>query len=140
MTWYAAHIVMVVKFKQGIQRRYPAWENIVLIHAPNEEAALSRAEAIGLRSAGDDDGSFRWGRKPAVWEFAGVRKLTECALAGDRPASGDEISFNELDFESLSAAKKFARGLSAGARHLDQIRDLDGAPMVVEQRPKRKPA
>src|SRR5215468_4059584 len=61
MNWYAAHIVMVVKLKEGTQRRFPAWENIVLLSAASEAAALAKAEAIGRASEGDDDGSFRWG-------------------------------------------------------------------------------
>ena len=84
MTWYAAHIVMLVRFKQGVQRRFPAWENIVLVQAQDENEALSKAESLGQRGAGDDGGSFKWDGKLATWEFAGVRKVTECALLGAR--------------------------------------------------------
>ena len=140
MTWYAAHIVMVVKLKGAVQRRFPAWENIVLLSAGSESAALAKAEAIGRASEGDDDGSFKWGGKRATWQFAGVRKVTECALAGDRPASGDEITYGELAFESLASAKRYARGGPADVRHQDQIRVVDDAELVTVLKPRRKQA
>jgi hypothetical protein len=140
MTWYAAHVVMVVKLKQSNQRRFPAWENVVLLQAASEEAALAKAEAVGDSSAGDDDGSFRWAGKPAVWEFVGVRKLTECALSGDRPAHGDEITFSELEFETLAAAKRYASGRMMSVRHEDQIEDLSEAEFAHVAKPRRKRA
>jgi Domain of unknown function (DUF4288) len=139
MTWYAAHIVMVVRLKRGPQRRFPAWENVVLIQAAGEEAAICKAEAVGISSSGDEDESFLWGGKPASWEFAGIRKVTECSLMGDRPASGDEITFSELDFESLAAAKRYASGRPATVRHQDQIQVLVEREFAAAK-PRRKRA
>lgn len=137
MTWYAAHIVMVVRFKDRPQRRVPAWENVVLLQAASDESATRKAEAIGTSSAGDEDGSFTWGGKPATWEFAGVRKVTQCALSGSKPASGDEITYSELEFESLAAARRFARGGAVATIHIDQIVGADETAGAAAK-PKRK--
>ena len=139
MTWYAAHIVMVVKFKGRVQRRIPAWENIVLVRAASEQSAIAKAEAIGRDGEGDDDGTFRWGGKAAVWEFAGVRKVTECCSSGANPANGDEITYSELEFASLADAKRYGRGAAMTVRHDDQIRSLDDSEIAAAS-PKRKPA
>ena len=140
MTWYAAHIVMVVRLKDRPQRRVPAWENVVLVQAASDESATRKAEAIGAASAGDEDGSFTWGGKPATWEFAGVRKVTECAFAGPKPVSGDEITYSELEFASLAAARRFARGDALAAFHRDQIGEEHEFDLASGGRIKRKPA
>src|SRR3989442_6952758 len=68
-TWYAAHIVMYVTFKDGAQDHYPVWENIVLIEAPTEDEAFSKAEVIVRAGEGDSDGSFRSNDRPATCNF-----------------------------------------------------------------------
>ncbi len=140
MNWYAAHIVMVVKYKSAQQERFPAWENVVLLRAVNEASALTKAETIGLECAGDDDGAFRWAGKAATWQFAGVRKITECALAGEKPASGDEITYSELIFSSLAEANRYAQGAAITVLHDDQIQPLDSANKLPAVRSRRKPA
>jgi hypothetical protein len=140
MSWYVAHIVMVVKFKEGSQRSVPAWENIVLISAADEIAAARKGESIGRASEGDDDGSFKWMGKPATWEFVGIRKITECALAAERPASGDEISYQELEFDSLAIAKRYAEGETVSVKHRDQIGVASGPEYAADTRAKRKRA
>src|SRR5207248_1660495 len=83
--WYAAHIVMYVEFKEGEQKSYPVWENIVLVEGESEEVAFRKAEMRGRDQAGDDGGTFRWGGRPASWVFGGLRKLTLCENADERP-------------------------------------------------------
>ena len=122
MTWYAAHIIMAVKYKKGVQRRFPVWENVVLIHAASEEQAFAKADAIGLRDASDDDGAMHWGGRLARWEFIGVRKLTECALLAERPSDSDEVTYHELEFNSAAAVERYAKGQAVEVRHVDQIR------------------
>ena len=110
MTYYAAHIILAVKLKNRTQTKFPIWENIILIEADNETEAFTKAEAHGRQATGDDDGSFQWQGEPACWEFAGVRKLTECALMGNHPSDGDEISYLEMELESPEAVRKFVEG------------------------------
>lgn len=143
MSWYSAHIVMVVELKDAVQEHYPAWENIILIEAANEEEAFRKAESRGRADEGDEGGSFRWGRKPARWAFAGVRKLTECATLTDRPGDGDEISFNELELPSREAVREFARGKRVDVSYNDRFAlpaSRRRAASVESKHPKRKGA
>ena len=64
MNWYSAHIIMYVELKDRVQRRYPVWENIVLIKARDADVAFEKAERCGRSEEGDSEGSFRWGKHP----------------------------------------------------------------------------
>jgi hypothetical protein len=125
MPWFAAHIVMVVELKQEKQDYLPAWENIVLIEAESEPEAYRKAEELGRNDEGDDDGTFRWGMQPARWIFAGVRKLTECVLSGDRPQGGDEVSYLELEFKTKKELERFVSGKPAAAVINESYRTID---------------
>lgn len=122
MSWFAAHLVMYVKLKEKLQKRFPAWENIVLIKAGSEEEAFEKAERRGREEEGDDDGSFRWGGQPATWVFAGVRKLTSCQDAEKRPGDGTEVSFLEMEFGSQETLEQFVEGQPAAVRFREEIR------------------
>ena len=122
MGWYSAHIVMFAEFKDGPQETYPVWENIVLVEAGTEAEAFEKAERHGRSEEGDDGGTFRWGKHPARWVFAGVRKLTECQTSPDRPGDGTEVSFNELELESREAVKRLAAGEPVTAAYHDRYR------------------
>jgi hypothetical protein len=126
MSWYAAHIVMAVKLKMGGQTQLPVWENIVLIESDSEQKAFAKAESIGRQEEGDDEGSFRWGGRPATWIFAGVRKLTECPTVDARPGDGSEITYNELEFDSLQALEQYVAGEPTPLRSNDRFRPLKG--------------
>jgi len=104
--WFAAHIIMVVEFKDEAQTAFPVWENIVLIQADSEEEAFTKAERKGREGEGDEDGSFRWADKPARWVFGGVRKLTLCQDAEKRPEDGTEISYIQMWVGSRNALRK----------------------------------
>jgi hypothetical protein len=117
--WYAAHLLMYVKIKDGKQGKCRAWENIILIKASSEEEALAKATERGRQDEGDDDGTFRWGGKPAEWAFAGVRKLTLCEDAERRPGDGDEVTYLELEVESEQALQKLLDGKSVAVKFRD---------------------
>ena len=96
--WYAAHIIMCVKYKDRIQDKYPVYENIVLIESDSEDDAWEKAEQMGRADEAGDD-SFRWDGNPARLEFAGVRKLMECRSTHDledKPATGTEVSYSQM--------------------------------------------
>ena len=109
MSWFAAHIVMMVQIKGKRQNRFPVWENIVLIKAKSEKEAFLKAEEHGRDNGGDDDGTFRWDGQPADWVFAGVRKLALCVDPSNRPSHGTEITFNEYLLDSKESVEKYAR-------------------------------
>lgn len=121
MTWFAAHVVMYVKWKDGPQKRFPVWENVVLLKAESEDEAFDKAEQHGREGEGDDDGSFRWGGHPATWVFAGVRKLTACANADKRPNDGTEITYTELEVDSPEAVRKLVEGQAVSVRVKDRF-------------------
>jgi hypothetical protein len=125
MRWFAAHIVMVVELKGMEQDHFPAWENIVLVEAASEAEAYRKAEEFGRNDEGDDDGSFRWGKRPARWIFAGVRKLTECAQSGDRPGDGDEMTYLELEFRTRNDVKRFVSGKPTAALVKERYRTIE---------------
>jgi hypothetical protein len=138
MTWYAAHVVMVVKYKRGPQRKFPVWENVLLLRADTEEQAFAKAEALGQAAAGDDDGTFRWRGKAARWELAGVRKIVACCVNGSSTGDGDEITYNELEFSALKDVTEFAAGLPATARYDEQLRVLRGSAQREAKRGKKR--
>jgi len=123
MAWYAAHIVSYVKFKDGIQDKYPLWENVVLIEAESGNIAHEEAVRIGMSDYDDTDDpeqeSMTWDGRPAYWVFAGIRKLMEVtetartidrAEAGNRPIHGTEITYSEMQVDSEEDLLKFVEG------------------------------
>ena len=69
-----------------------------------------------------------------------MRKVTGCALNGPRPADGDELTYSELEFDSVAAARRFAAGKEVTVRHADQIRVVPAAEYEVAAKARRKRA
>jgi hypothetical protein len=111
MTWYAAHLVFYVKLKGKRQKRYPVWENIVLISARNIDMAWDKAEKRALEDAcmAADD-SFTWGGVPAEFVYGGIRKLTLCMDEHQRPADGTEVTYIQMELPTKAALQKFIDG------------------------------
>ena len=124
--WYAAHLILYVQLKDHPQRKYPIWENIVLIKARTDEEAFVKAEKRGKEEEGDDDGTFRWGGKPARWVFAGVRKLTLCEDPESRPDDGTEVSYTELEVDSEQAVRKLVAGQPVAVKYKDEFPESEG--------------
>ncbi len=110
MNWYAAHAVMYVKFKDGQQATYPLWENILLIAAASDEAAMAKAILRAKEDAGDSEGTFTWEGRPAEWCFGGLRKLVICESMNTHPTAGTEITYLELEVNSQADFERFMRG------------------------------
>src|SRR5687768_14840559 len=117
--WYAAHLLMYVKRKNHSEGKVPVWDNIVLIEADTEELAFAKASERGKRDEGDDDGTFRWDGEPAEWVFAGIRKLTLCENAEERPGDGTEISYSEMEVGSEEAIQKLLAGQPTSVQWFD---------------------
>ena len=96
MKWYAAHVIMHIKFKDGNQDCYPVWENIYLVCGNSNDEAFEKAENIGKEWEGDSLGTLTWDERPATWVFAGVRKLIECDDSNNRPNNGTEITYSQF--------------------------------------------
>lgn len=110
MSWYAAHNIMYVMFKDGCQDKYPVWENIILIEAESEEQALKKATKIGQEAEGDSLGTFYWENRPATWVFAGVRKLIKCQSRNEKPSDGTEITYSEMLLDCEESLSKLVSG------------------------------
>jgi hypothetical protein len=123
--WYAAHLILYVKLKDHAQRKYPVWENIVLIRARTEDEAFAKAEKRGQEDATEDD-TFRWGGRPARWVFAGVRKLTLCEDPESRPGDGTEVSYTELEADSVQAVRKLVAGQPVAVTYQDRFEESEG--------------
>lgn len=117
LPWYAAHIVMSVRFKDGAQDTYPLWENIVLLEAASDEEAERKAELKGREGEGDSDGSSRWADRPATWVFAGVRKVIACEDSRDRPGDGIEITYSEMVVDDEDSLAKLVGGEPVTVRY-----------------------
>jgi len=120
MVWYAAHIIMSVRFKDGIQDTYPVWENVVLIEAASEKDAWQKAEQRARRYEGDSEGSFTWDGRPATWIFAGIRKLIVTDYLGAQPASGTEVTYSEFELATEEDLRKLIDGDSVDVTYVQQ--------------------
>jgi len=110
MTWYAAHAIMVVKFKDGIQDKYPLWENIFLVKADSTAEALAKAETRARQDEGDSQGSFTHEGRPATWVFGGLRRLVTCLDAEEQPTDGTEITYAEMEVTTETDFYKLING------------------------------
>jgi hypothetical protein len=111
MSWYAAHVVMYIKLKSGRQFEYPIWENIVLVDADSDEAAIEKAARIGRESEGDSSGTLRWNDAAASLVFAGVRKVIRCQEPEEPPTDGKEVSYSQMYVDSEQSIQDLANGL-----------------------------
>lgn len=110
--WYAAHAVMVVRFKDQEQVEFPVWENVLLIDGKTEEDAYRKAEERARSDEGDAGGTFEWEGHPARWEFKTIRRLVECALSSSdaKLQDGAEITYFEFLLPNAQALDCFCRG------------------------------
>ena len=113
MTKYAAHLIQVIRFREGLQDHFPYYENVVLIEADSDDAAFEMAAEYGRAEAADDDPSFRWGDRSAYWEFAGIRKLIECREAcdlDDPVLARTELTYSQMSVRSEADLQKLVDG------------------------------
>jgi Domain of unknown function (DUF4288) len=121
MPWYSAHAILYVKFKDGKQDSFPAWENVYLINAPNIEEARVQAVQVASSATGDSQGTFKWNDRPAEWVFAGIRKILSVSHLGASSdlTSGDELTYSELSVPDEVSLRKLADGESVTIDYAD---------------------
>jgi hypothetical protein len=119
--WFAAHVVLYFKFKDGNQDRFPAWENVYLVEATAADEAFEKASALGRAQEGDDSGSLLWGGRPATRVFGGIRKLIDVQGAAgdseDRPADGAEVTYSLLVVKDAKAFARLVEGKPVTVRY-----------------------
>jgi hypothetical protein len=122
MPWYGVHVVMAVRFKDGNQNVFPAWENIFLVEATNAATAEKKGQKLGHEIAGDAGATLQWSGRPARWDFIGVRKSVEVsgkAPLKNEPGDGSEITYSKLEFETEQTLREYASGLGARPKRID---------------------
>lgn len=118
MTWYTAHGIMYVKFRDGNQDKYPILENVILLNADSDEQALKFAEE---RCKEDEIYSdFEWGNRPADMLFAGIRKIIECCDSEDTPSHGIEMTYSQMEVDDKESLNKLVEGESVLVRYEEQ--------------------
>lgn len=110
MSWYTAHAIMYVKFKDNNQDEYPFWENIILIEAASDEEAAAKATARAKEDEGDSEDSFTWEGRPATWSFAGIRKHITCEEPIASPQHGTEVTYLEMEVDTQDSFEKPLNG------------------------------
>ena len=112
MPWYAAHAILYVRYKKGVQKRYPVWENVYLIEATDDAQALHAAEQRAQEATGDSSGSFTYNQRPAAWHFAGIRKLITVSHPAmqDQPVHGAEITYTAYEVATEAVLHALAQG------------------------------
>lgn len=122
MAWYGVHVIMAVRFKDGNQDSFPAWENIYLIEATDAKEAENKAKSIGHNNEGDSAGTFQWNDRPAAWRFAGVRRIIEISddkSLRNEPGDGVEVTYQTLEFDEEAELRAYADGGPATLRAID---------------------
>lgn len=113
MPWFAASVIMHIRYKDGIQDKYPVWENVLLIDAPTSEEALQKAERAGREREGDSDGSLTWEGRPAEWVYSGIRKLITVSNPNsveNIPDDGAEVSYSEFEVPNDVSLSRLVKG------------------------------
>jgi hypothetical protein len=110
VSWYAAHVVMRIRYREPHPGPLYVMENIVLVEAANPQDSKGVAEAHGRQDANPDDMSFRCDDRPAFWEYAGVRVVVSCDDAEERPGTGSEVTYMEYRVESDAALQELLSG------------------------------
>lgn len=114
MPWYCAHIIMQIRFKDGIDDVFPVWELVVLVQADSVSEGFEKAKARGKARGGDDGGAFEFEGRPATLAYSGVRKLIECECEdGDLlPRDGTEVSYSRFEMSNRDDVQRLAKGES----------------------------
>jgi len=110
MGWYAASVIMFIRFKDERQDYYPVYENIILIKSRNEKEALEKARCRARLDEGDSESTFYYENRPAAMIFAGVRKIIACDNPEEQPTDGTEISYSEFIVNTKKELEKLITG------------------------------
>lgn len=119
MKWYAAHIIMYTKFKDGNQNKFPVWENIVLIEANTPKEAYRKAELRARKDEGDSSNTYYYDDRPAIWVFAGIRKLVESEDMTVVPSDEMEMTYSTLEVDNEENLKRLIKGESVVLKYVD---------------------
>lgn len=113
-TWYAASIVIALPTSDDPDMPIGFYENVMLIEAPDAQAAAAEAHRLGALEAPVHD-DFTIDGRPVKPFYAGLRKLMTISNPPDReqdsvpPVSGSEISFSFLQARNRADLDRYLR-------------------------------
>jgi hypothetical protein len=110
VAWYAAHILMRIRYRDGPDEPCYVMENIVLLDAASPVHAKELAHTRGRADDNRDDHTFSCDGRPAYWEFAGVRLVMSCQDEDERPTSGTEVTYLEYRLAGSADLDQLLRG------------------------------
>lgn len=113
VSWYAAHNLMRIRFRDGLPGPLYVMENVVLLEAATPDAARLLAHARGEADSNESDSTFRCDERPAFWHYAGTRQILSAEDQHERPASGTEITYLEYRVETEADLAKLLAGEGA---------------------------
>ena len=114
---------MYVQFKDGVQEKYPVWENVFLLNASSSEEAAQKAERIGKYRESNSDSFFTWEGRTAEWRYAGMRKLITVSNSNsvdNLPDDEAEITYSEFEVADYESLKKLADGQDVTIQYIAQ--------------------
>lgn len=110
VAWYAASLVIYLKFDKGPQDCFLTWEDVCLVNASSRHNAMVKARRFG-RERQNDPGSTVWNNRPGQWVFAGVRQLIDLPESGKCvPGDGIEVSFAKFFVRRTEDFHKLIQG------------------------------
>ncbi len=118
--WFAAHVVMSLRYCEGKQETFPVYENVFLVEARSSAEAHAIAARIGREEGSYDKPSGVYNDVPVRLAFEGVRKVVEC-LPADKLETGTELTYTQFVLDSEEALTKLLDGDDATVT----IRDFD---------------
>lgn len=106
--WVASYILRLEYDGEGSdnpRRRCVAWENTIILTAPNRESAYRKALRLGKAASGGEVTEVGTGRKGS-WVFEG---LTELLPIYDELEDGAEILWSEHEGKSVGTVRSWVR-------------------------------
>jgi hypothetical protein len=117
MSWYCAHAIFYFELRDEPQDSYLIWENVYLVEASSDEEALSKAEKYAKTEEASGSDTLTLNDKPCRYKLAGIRKLITVSYIeeavdkpNDVPVSGAEVTYSELEVDTLDEVMKLAKG------------------------------
>ena len=109
-TWYAAHLVLYVEKKTKSQRRFPVWENIVLIQANSEEEAIAKAEAQAVRRKATTTAVSAGATRRRAGSLLGSADSSDVRTRKGDLATARKSPTTRMEFASRDAIERFVQG------------------------------
>ena len=117
MSWYAAHILVYLKYLEETQDLYDIQENIVLVEASDSQAAWTIADELGKKY--ESDMLTGPEKKPARWTYGGIRVVIECQDVEPetlnqppdfKPKHATEVTYLPYTVKSVETLNKLIKG------------------------------